>query len=315
MHGLQTWPRSAWAKSKRCAERCWPAAACHDSNSADRDARRPRDSRPGAVRSSPRRRSCRASLSTRILHQERVRFLEQLLVRRPLQLRHLQHRVLSPCGARRHQGGLARRGGDLDGGVRDRPRASVGRTQRAGRSCVRRRLAADPYLGRVALPRRNGLRDLCDPRRAGAKVLALHTARPRDVVYEPARAPLPRTLAGGAAIANRGSWRRLARFAVPVALCAAIEGMLVVLFPSSGRFPFSFAELVPVVAFCVVGLAATWRLEQGKPLAGFFALTWSQSSSRSPFRRRSARTSDGCDTSRSRSRCWSARSGSGGRAV
>lgn len=78
--------------------------------------------------------------------------------------------------------------------------------------------------------------------------------------------------AGGAAIADRGAWRRLVRFAIPMALCVAIEGMLVLLFPSSGRFPFSFAELVPVVAFCVVGLAATWRLEQGKPLAGFFAL-------------------------------------------
>ena len=44
--------------------------------------------------------------------------------------------------------------------------------------------------------------------------------------------------AGGAAIANRGAWRRLARFAIPVALCAAIEGMLsLLLFPTSGRFP------------------------------------------------------------------------------
>ena len=122
--------------------------------------------------------------------------------------------------------------------------------------------------------------------------------------------------AGGAAIANRRAWRRLARFAVPVALCAAIEGILVLLFPSSGRFPFSLAELVPVVAFCVTGLAATWRLDgeaAGSPDSSRF--TWSQSSSRSPFRRRSARTSGGCDTSRSRSRCWSARSGSGGRAV
>ena len=55
-------------------------------------------------------------------------------------------------------------------------------------------------------------------------------------------------------------------------LCALRSREPVLLFPSSGRFPFSLAELVPVVAFCVTRLAATWRLEQGKPLAGFFAL-------------------------------------------
>ncbi len=77
---------------------------------------------------------------------------------------------------------------------------------------------------------------------------------------------------GGAAVVNRGDWRRAARFGAPVAVCAGIEGVLMLLFPSGGHFPFSLAELVPVVAFCAVGLAATWRLEQGRPLAGFFAL-------------------------------------------
>ena len=57
-----------------------------------------------------------------------------------------------------------------------------------------------------------------------------------------------------------------------MALCAAIEGLLILLFPSGGHFPFSVAELLPVLAFCFVGLAATWNLEQGKPLTGFFAL-------------------------------------------
>ena len=77
---------------------------------------------------------------------------------------------------------------------------------------------------------------------------------------------------GGAAFVNRGDWRRAARFGAPVAVCAGIEGVLMLLFPSGGHFPFSLAELVPVVAFCAIGLAATWRLEQGGPLAGFFAL-------------------------------------------
>ncbi len=79
-------------------------------------------------------------------------------------------------------------------------------------------------------------------------------------------------IAGGAAIATRNSWRSAARFGAPVALCAAIEGLLILLFPSGGHFPFSVAELLPVLAFCFVGLAATWNLEQGKPLTGFFAL-------------------------------------------
>ena len=47
---------------------------------------------------------------------------------------------------------------------------------------------------------------------------------------------------------------------------------MILLFPSGGHFPFSMVELLPVIAFCVVGFAATWRLEQGKPLAGFFAV-------------------------------------------
>ena len=115
----------------------------------------------------------------------------------------------------------------------------------------------------------------------------------------------------GAAIANRDAWRRAVRFGVPVALCAGIEALLIVLFPSGGRFPFSFAELLPVVAFCAVGLAATWRLEQGKALAGFFAVYLVAISSRSGFRPPSARTSAGCATSRFPSHCWSALSGSG----
>jgi hypothetical protein len=78
--------------------------------------------------------------------------------------------------------------------------------------------------------------------------------------------------AAGAALANRKAWRSAARFGAPVALCAGIEALLILLFPSGGHFPFSFVELLPVIAFCTVGLAATWRLERGKPLAGFFAV-------------------------------------------
>ena len=78
--------------------------------------------------------------------------------------------------------------------------------------------------------------------------------------------------AAGAAFANRSAWRSAARFGAPVALCAGIEALLILLFPSGGHFPFSMVELLPVIAFCVVGFAATWRLEQGKPLAGFFAV-------------------------------------------
>jgi hypothetical protein len=78
--------------------------------------------------------------------------------------------------------------------------------------------------------------------------------------------------AGGAAIANRNAWRSATRFGAPVALCAGIEALLILLFPSGGHFPFSTVELLPAIAFCALGFAATWRLEQGKPLAGFFAV-------------------------------------------
>jgi hypothetical protein len=78
--------------------------------------------------------------------------------------------------------------------------------------------------------------------------------------------------AAGAAIANRNTWRSATLFGAPVALAAGIEALLILLFPSGGHFPFSTVELLPVIAFCAVGFAATWRLERGKPLAGFFAV-------------------------------------------
>ncbi len=77
---------------------------------------------------------------------------------------------------------------------------------------------------------------------------------------------------GGAAIENRDTWRQTARFAIPVAVSAGIEGLLMLLFPSGGHFPFSLVELLPVAAFCILGLTATWKLERGRLLAGFFAL-------------------------------------------
>src|SRR5438067_1496591 len=65
------------------------------------------------------------------------------------------------------------------------------------------------------------------------------------------------------------------RLVVPAAVIATVgfgELVLVRIFPLDGRFPFSTAELVPAMIFCVLGVVTTWRIEGARPLLFFFVV-------------------------------------------
>jgi hypothetical protein len=73
----------------------------------------------------------------------------------------------------------------------------------------------------------------------------------------------------GVAIARaRVDWMPLA----VVGIAGGIELVLWRLFPGGGNYPYSFAELSAGIAFCVLGLAFTWRLENARVLRYLFAV-------------------------------------------
>ena len=68
-------------------------------------------------------------------------------------------------------------------------------------------------------------------------------------------------------------WRERRRFVAPAIVVAAMiltEAALWRLFPDSGRYPFSWQELVPVCIFCIGGAALTWRVDGGSVLRSVF---------------------------------------------
>jgi hypothetical protein len=68
-------------------------------------------------------------------------------------------------------------------------------------------------------------------------------------------------------------WQDRRRFVAPAAAIVALlltEAALWRLFPDSGRYPFSWQELVPVGIFCFGGLAVTWGVDGGGVLRSFF---------------------------------------------
>jgi hypothetical protein len=76
----------------------------------------------------------------------------------------------------------------------------------------------------------------------------------------------------GIALARRAS---LPANVVPLAAVLAAGAAEVVvwrLFPQGGRFPFSFPEAAAAVAFCVLGLVLTWRVESARVLQFVFAV-------------------------------------------
>jgi hypothetical protein len=69
---------------------------------------------------------------------------------------------------------------------------------------------------------------------------------------------------------NRGPKLIAPAFAVALPGTAAV--VLWRLFPDSGRFPFSIAELAATMTFCLLGVAFTWHVAAARVLNRFFAL-------------------------------------------
>jgi hypothetical protein len=64
-----------------------------------------------------------------------------------------------------------------------------------------------------------------------------------------------------------------AQVVVPAAIIVGaglVELLLFRVFPGGGTFPFSTAELIPAIVFCVLGFVTTWRVERARPLQFFF---------------------------------------------
>ncbi|HEY5059546.1 MAG TPA: hypothetical protein VII51_11080 [Gaiellaceae bacterium] len=68
----------------------------------------------------------------------------------------------------------------------------------------------------------------------------------------------------GIALSERVSIRRNWVPFACIALSGLIELLLWRLFPDGGRFPFHFADAAASVAFCVLGLVFTWRVERAR---------------------------------------------------
>src|SRR6266536_2852327 len=74
------------------------------------------------------------------------------------------------------------------------------------------------------------------------------------------------------ALAGRGSLLRNWVPVVGVGIAGIAEIAVWRIFPGSGHFPFSAPELAAGVAFCVVGLGLTWRVESARVLRFAFAV-------------------------------------------
>ena len=85
-------------------------------------------------------------------------------------------------------------------------------------------------------------------------------------------------------------------------LAAAVELVLLRLFPAGGRFPFSLPEFAAACVFCGLGIVLTWRVPPPACCAGCTSPISSPARPPTSFRRASARTSRGFVTPRFRSR-------------
>jgi hypothetical protein len=65
----------------------------------------------------------------------------------------------------------------------------------------------------------------------------------------------------GIAISERANLRGNVGPIVAVLVAGGVEAVLLLLFPGGGRYPFSTAEAAAGLAFCLLGLAFTWRVE------------------------------------------------------
>jgi hypothetical protein len=70
-------------------------------------------------------------------------------------------------------------------------------------------------------------------------------------------------------------YRDRAQLVVPAAIIVVgglLELSLFRVFPGGGVFPFSTAELIPAIVFCLLGVMTTWRVERARPLLFFFVV-------------------------------------------
>ena len=70
-------------------------------------------------------------------------------------------------------------------------------------------------------------------------------------------------------------WQERRRFVTPAAVVVAIlatEATLWRLFPDSGRYPFSWQELLPICVFCILGAGLTWNVDRGGVLRWVFVV-------------------------------------------
>jgi hypothetical protein len=74
----------------------------------------------------------------------------------------------------------------------------------------------------------------------------------------------------GLGIAQHPRGRELVVPATVLAVATLIEILLWRVFPGGGRYPFSFAELVPVCIFCSLGAALTWTNPRARLLRWLF---------------------------------------------
>ncbi len=79
-------------------------------------------------------------------------------------------------------------------------------------------------------------------------------------------------LLAGVGVARYENPSRLVLPAVVVVGAGLTEVVLFRVFPAGGRFPFSVVELIPGLIFCILGVAATWRVERARPLLCFFVI-------------------------------------------
>ncbi len=74
----------------------------------------------------------------------------------------------------------------------------------------------------------------------------------------------------GAGVARWQEGRRLLAPGLTLGAAALVELLLWRAFPDEGRYPFSWQELAPACAFCLLGAACTWRIERARLLRSLF---------------------------------------------
>ena len=115
----------------------------------------------------------------------------------------------------------------------------------------------------------------------GALALAALQARARrrfaalallTLLASPLAFTLLSIVAAGTFLARRRPWSDGVALALPLAGLGLAEIVVWRLFPDPGRYPFPLAEFAAAAMFCLLGVAATWRVERARPLTWIFVV-------------------------------------------